>query len=527
MLPDLNITLAQLNPIVGDLEGNTNKISTTWHDNKDSDLIIFSEMILAGYPADDLWLKPSFIDDVHKHIEKLIEQSKNQDAYIVIGTPWRDNDKLYNAALVIGDGCIQHTIYKTHLPNYGVFDDKRYFTPAPALPNAYKFKDHKLGILICEDMWFSDVALHLKQQGAEILISPNGSPFHATKIERRINVAKQRVSETGLPLIYVNQIGGQDDIVFDGGSFAMNESGDITHQLPWFEENIASLNNSIKPPSLELEEKLYQAVTLGLKDYVTKNGFKGVLIGLSGGIDSALSAAIAVDALGADNVHCMMMPSPYTSQESLDDAKECAELLGVKLDTIPIIEGMTALDTMLAEHTNKDANTTTFENVQSRLRGLTLMALSNETGKMVLTTGNKSEMAVGYATLYGDMCGGYNALKDLYKTQVYKLSKWRNTQSAVIPERIITKKPSAELKPDQTDQDTLPPYDMLDDILECLIEKEMALEDVSHDQETVQRVYTMLTRNEYKRFQAPPGPKVTTKAFGRDRRYPITNGFKE
>ncbi len=536
---DLDIILAQTNPTVGDLSGNFDKISNIWRDNNEADLIVFSETVTTGYPADDLLCRPSFIDSIHDKINNLVEQSKKHNAFILMGTPWKEDGKLYNAALIIGEGKIQHKFFKRHLPNYGVFDDKRHFSSFTGTPDIYELKGQKLGVLICEDMWFKDVAADLKAQGADILISPNGSPFHATKSERRIEVARARVKETGLPLIYVNQIGGQDDLVFDGGSFVMDTSGNITHQLPVFVEHTTSMSpfgstegsqtDSLiksKNDKTTLEQKLYQAVTLGLKDYVHKNGFKGVLIGLSGGIDSALSAAIAVDALGADNVHCVMMPSPYTSQDSLDDAAECAKLLGVKLDTIEISNGMKAFDDMLGKHTDKNANTTTFENIQSRLRGMTLMALSNETGKMVLTTGNKSEMAVGYATLYGDMCGGYNTLKDLYKGQVYALSEWRNTQSHVIPTRIITKAPSAELKPNQTDQDTLPPYDVLDDILGCLIEKEMAIDDIPHDKETVIRVAKMLKRNEYKRRQAPPGPKVTIKAFGRDRRYPITNGFK-
>lgn len=522
---DLDITLAQLNPTAGDLEGNYEKITTVWRDNTDADLIVFSEMIVTGYPIDDLVLKPSFIDSVHDKINALVIESKKHKSYILVGTPLRDNNQLVNAALVIGDGKIQHTVIKNRLPNDGVFDEKRYFSYGNPLSDIYELNGVKLGIMICEDMWHIDAAAHLKSQGAEILIVPNGSPYQTDIVERRYNQARKRIKETNIPLIYVNQIGGQDDLVFDGGSFVMNETGDITHKLKSFEEHALSYKTPAIEKELPQKEAYYKAVTLGLKDYIHKNGFKGVLIGLSGGIDSALSAAIAVDALGTDNVHCIMMPSPYTSQDSLDDAAECAKLLGVKLDTISISDGMNALDNMLGDHVDENSGATTFENIQSRLRGMTLMALSNETGLMVLTTGNKSEMAVGYATLYGDMCGGYNALKDLYKQQVYKLSEWRNTQSYVIPTRIITKAPSAELKPDQTDQDTLPPYDILDDVLECLIEKEMNVDDIPHDKDTVLRIAKMLNRNEYKRRQAPPGPKVTSKAFGRDRRYPITNGF--
>lgn len=521
----LDFILAQLNPTTGDLKGNLNKIRAVRDANKDSDLIIFSEMIMTGYPIDDLVLKPSFMENVETHIQTLVSESKNHKAQLLIGTPLRQNGKIFNAALVIGDGEIKHIVIKHRLPNDGVFDEKRYFSYGNAMSNIYKLNGVKLGIMICEDMWHKDMSAHLKSQGADILIIPNGSPFQSDIVERREHEARTRISETSLPLIYVNQIGGQDDLVFDGQSFVMDKDGNKIIQLPAFEKSNTSTNETKLIAPLPKEEIFYKAVTLGLKDYVQKNGFKGVLIGLSGGIDSALSAAIAVDAIGAENVHCVMMPSPYTSQDSLDDAAECAKLLGVKLDTIQISDGMTALDNMLADHTDKQSGSTTFENIQSRLRGMTLMALSNESGKMVLSTGNKSEMAVGYATLYGDMCGGYNALKDLYKGEVYALSEWRNTQGLVIPTRIITKAPSAELKPDQTDQDTLPPYDVLDDILECLIEREMGVDDIPHDHDTVLKIWGMLDRNEYKRRQSPPGPKITTKAFGRDRRYPITNGF--
>lgn len=520
-----NITLAQLNPTVGDLDGNFNKICDVWNEHTDSDLIVFSEMILTGYPSDDLVLKPSFIDEVEEKIKLLINESKNKTPYLLIGTPWRHKGKLFNAALVIGDGKIQHEVFKYNLPNMGVFDEKRYFSYGGDLPDIYTYKKTKIGIVICEDLWSPTVATHLKNQGAEILISIHGSPFHCNKVDRRLTQAHARIHETNLPLIYVNQVGAQDDLIFDGQSFVMDKDTNITHQLPAFKEAITSANEQTITEEPTLEETLYKAVTLGLRDYIQKNGFGGVLVGLSGGIDSALSAAIAVDAIGASNVHCIMMPSPYTSQDSLDDATECAKLLGVQLDTISIHDGMTAFDKMLKDYTNKSSGNITFENIQSRLRGMTLMALSNESGKMVLSTGNKSEMAVGYATLYGDMCGGYNAIKDLYKGQVYALSKWRNTQNCVIPERIITKAPTAELKPDQTDQDSLPPYEILDAILECLIEKDMDVADIPHDKDTVLKISRMLDKAEYKRRQAPPGPKVTPKAFGRDRRYPITNGF--
>ncbi|MAZ76860.1 MAG: NAD+ synthase [Micavibrio sp.] len=527
MLNDLNIILAQLNPTVGDLNGNLNKIRKVRDDNSNADLIVYSELITSGYPADDLVLKPHFIDAIENMVQTLVSESKKHKPYLIISTPWREGNKLYNTALVIGNGTIQFVTHKHELPNDGVFDEKRIFNSGP-LPKPYIFKNTKLGILTCEDMWHPHVASHLKSQGAEILIVPNGSPYHTDVHGLREMHANMRHNDTGLPIIYVNQVGGQDELVFDGGSFIMNDKGSITHTLPLFEEGtINTADKSTITPKISEVETIYSALVLGLKDYVEKNGFPGVLIGLSGGIDSALSAAIAVDALGANKVHCVMMPSPYTSQDSLDDAEECAKMLGVKLDTISIEKAMAAYDDMLSPHIDKNNAGTTFENIQSRARGIILMGLSNANGKMVLSTGNKSEMAVGYATLYGDMCGGFNALKDLYKKQVYALSKWRNKQSKVIPERIITKAPSAELKPDQTDQDSLPPYDVLDDILESLIEKELSPDDIKHDQKLVHRVWRMLDMAEYKRRQAPPGVKITTKAFGRDRRYPITNKYRD
>ncbi|NCO02943.1 MAG: NAD+ synthase [Alphaproteobacteria bacterium] len=522
-----HILLAQLNPTVGDLGGNLDKMRAV-RDNapQDTDIIVFPELMTCGYPADDLVLKPDFIDSIESMIGKLVVESSNHRPYLIVSTPWRDGRALRNAALVIGNGKIQFKTYKHILPNDGVFDEKRVFDAGP-LPKPYVFRDTKIGIMTCEDMWHPHVSNHLASMGAEILVVPNASPYHTQVHEQRLMHAKIRNQDTGLPMIYVNQVGGQDELVFDGGSFIMDATGAITHELPLFEEALLSTVDApiLRSKTTELRA-IYSAVTLGLKDYVTKNGFPGVLIGLSGGIDSALSAAIAVDALGAENVHCVMMPSPYTSQESRDDAAQCAALLGVRLDTIAIEPAMKAYEAMLHGHVDSTKAGTTFENIQSRARGMTLMALSNANGKMVLSTGNKSEMAVGYATLYGDMCGGFNALKDLYKGQVYALSEWRNKQSLVIPKRIITKAPSAELKPNQTDQDSLPPYDILDDILECLIEKDLGPDDIKHPKELVQRVWRMLDMAEYKRRQAPPGVKITPKAFGRNRRYPITNKFR-
>ena len=518
------IVLAQLNPTVGDLRGNFDKITTVLKNHRGkADLVVFSEMITTGYPTDDLVLNPYFIDRIEHYVHELAKEIK--DITFILPTPWRIDGKLYNAALVIAGGEIKHIITKYHLPNYGVFDEKRIFTRAQEMPTPYDLGGTKLGIMICEDMWFDDVAQHLKEQGADIFIVPNGSPFQTDIAARRQHQALSRVKETGLPLIYLNQIGGQDELVFDGNSFAMDSEGNITDSFPAFKEHIALLDGQTATQSSDETKTIYKAVTLGLRDYVQKNNFPGVVIGMSGGIDSALSAAIAVDAIGAENVHCVMMPSPYTSQESLNDAAECSALLGAKHDIIPIEPAMSAFHSILESNIDKNNAGTTFENLQSRARGIILMALSNAEGKMVLSTGNKSEMAVGYATLYGDMCGGFNALKDLYKTQVYELSRWRNTQGVVIPENIINKAPTAELKPDQTDQDTLPPYDVLDDILQHLIEHDTAPEKIPHNNETVMKVWRMLDIAEYKRRQAPPGVKITSKAFGRDRRYPITNGF--
>lgn len=519
----LKIAIAQLNPTVGALQSNFDKIRAARNAHSQADIIIYPEMITTGYPTDDLLLNSHFMDQVEVKLDKLVTESKDGPA-LLISTPYRQDGQLFNMTLLIADGKVIHTTQKHHLPNYGVFDERRVFSQGN-MPNVVDFKGTKLGIMVCEDMWFDDIAKHLKDQGADILLVPNGSPFQIDIEATRHEKARARVQETGLPLIYVNQIGGQDELIFDGGSFVMNNQGKITHQLTLFEESVMDLSETIEATRYSAEGTIYKALVLGLRDYVQKNNFPGVLIGLSGGIDSALSAAIAVDAIGADKVHCVMMPSPYTSQESLDDAAQCAHLLGVELSRISIEPAMQAYDDMLKNHINADDVGTTFENIQSRARGVTLMALSNASGKMVLSTGNKSEMAVGYATLYGDMCGGFNALKDLYKGQVYALSKWRNAQGLVIPERIITKAPSAELKPDQTDQDSLPPYDVLDEILESLIERNITPADIPHDKQTVMQVWRLLDMAEYKRRQAPPGVKITQTAFGRNRRYPITNGF--
>jgi NAD+ synthase len=429
-----------------------------------------------------------------------------------------------------------------------VFDEKRVFDPGP-LPGPINFRDVRIGVPICEDIWSPDVVECIAETGGELLLIPNGSPFEAGKSDVRVHHAVARVVESGLPLVYLNQIGGQDELVFDGGSFVMNADRTLAWQLPAWREDIAitkwerSAQGWICAPGKTAPIEtgmaaIYQAMTMGLRDYVNKNGFPGVILGMSGGIDSAISAAVAVDALGPDRVHCVMMPSPYTSQHSLDDAAAASKLLGAKLDTVSIGPAMKAFSSMLGEHFEGTNSGVAEENIQSRARGMTLMAMSNKFGSMVLSTGNKSEMSVGYATLYGDMCGGYSVLKDVYKTVVFDLCRWRNANKpagalgpdgAVMPERIITKPPSAELKPNQADQDTLPPYEVLDAILESLIEDEASIEEIvakGYEKATVMRTWRMLDRAEYKRRQAPPGVKIGHRAFGRDRRYPITNAFE-
>lgn len=550
-LDSLNIALAQLNPIVGDVAGNADLVrdARAVAHAQGADLLVCSELVISGYPPEDLVLKKSFIDTVHDTVDALARETADLGPGILLSAPWAENGKLYNAALLLDGGQIQAVIPKHDLPNYGVFDEVRLFSRGK-LPGAIAFRGLKLGIMTCEDMWTPAVTKSVMQDGADVLLVLNGSPFETDKSGQRLDFARQRIGESGLALVYVNQVGGQDELVFDGASFVLDPMGKVTTQLAAFESAVQTVrfcveNASLvpekqplpKPSPADENEAIYKALVMGLGDYVNKNKFPGVMIGLSGGVDSAITAAVAVDALGADRVHCVMMPSPYTSKESLEDADEAARLLGAKLDSISIKPAMDAFDDLLKEQFAGQAADTTEENIQARSRGMILMAMSNKFGYMVLSTGNKSEMSVGYATLYGDMCGGYNVLKDVYKTRVFDLCRWRNTHHAsdmmgpkgrVVPERIITKPPSAELKPNQTDQDSLPPYDKLDDILWCLIEEEMGVRDIAargHDMDIVQRVWRMLDRAEYKRRQAPPGVKITSRAFGRDRRYPLTNGF--
>lgn len=552
----LTLALAQINPTVGALEHNRAKILAARAEGarRGADLVVTPELSLAGYPPEDLVRQPAFIEACRAGLEALAAATAEPGPALIVGAPWREGEKLYNAAFLLEEGRIAARRYKHELPNYGVFDEKRVFDPGPA-PGPVVFRGIRLGLLICEDWWLPAVPETLAETGAEILLSLNASPFEAGKQDQRLALAASRVVETGLPFIFCAQVGGQDELVFEGASFALNADRTLALQMPWFEEAITLCRLERRgeglvctpdpalpaplAPEPALLDQIYGAMMLGLRDYVEKNRFPGVLLGLSGGIDSALSAAVAVDALGAERVWTVMLPSPYTSRESLEDAAECARRLGVRHDVIPIAGAMEAFGTALAPLFAGRGPDITEENIQSRARGLILMALSNKFGHMVLTTGNKSEMSVGYATLYGDMCGGYSVLKDVYKTTVFALARHRNAilpakargpGGVVIPERILTKPPSAELKPNQTDQDTLPPYEVLDAILEGLVEREETIEALTArgwPREVVARVWRMLDRAEYKRRQAPPGVKITRRAFGRDRRYPITNGFTD
>ncbi len=550
-MPDaIVIALAQANPTVGDVAGNAARIRAARAQaaGQGAALVVFPELMVSGYPPEDLVLKGAFLDHVELAVAGLAAETADGGPGLLIGAPWRGHGKVHNSVLLLDGGEIVGVRHKHHLPNYGVFDEARVFAPGPC-PGPLSFRGLRLGAMICEDMWFPDVAECLEESGAEILVVPNGSPFEVDKPDLRLNHAVGRVTETRLPLIYVNQVGGQDELVFDGSSFVLDADCKLRHQAGYWREELAITRWSraadgrwtceqgpVAPPPADAEN-IYQAMMLGLRDYVAKNGFPGVVLGLSGGIDSALSAAVAVDALGADKVRCVMMPSPYTSRESLDDAADVARLCGVPLDSVDIRPAMAAFEQMLAGLFAGAQADITEENLQSRARGITLMAISNKFGPMVLSTGNKSEMSVGYATLYGDMCGGYSVLKDVYKTDVFAAARWRNANKPagalgpdgpVMPERVITKPPTAELKPNQKDEDSLPPYDVLDAILKGLVEGESSVAELvahGHDEATVRRVWKMLDRAEYKRRQAPPGVKVTSRAFGRDRRYPITNGF--
>ncbi len=540
MTNTLTIALAQLNPTVGSISVNLAQAKAEIAKLSGVDLVLFPELYISGYPPEDLVLRPTFVAACRSAVEELA-QDFAQGPAILIGLPWREGALLHNAVALLNGGKIETLRFKHDLPNYGVFDEKRVFQPGPA-PGPISFKGVRIGVPICEDIWASDVCETLAETGAEILLVPNGSPFERNKDDVRLNLVVARVSETRLPLAYLNQVGGQDELVFDGASFVLNADRTLALQMPMFEEAVAvtqwergangewRMTKSDVATLPEKNEETWAACVLGLRDYVNKNRFPGVVLGMSGGIDSAVVAAMAVDALGKDRVHLVMLPYHYTSKDSLVDAEECAKALGVRYDVVPIkepVEGFLAsLKPMFAGQTSD----TTEENIQSRTRGAILMAISNKFGAMVVTTGNKSEMSVGYATLYGDMNGGFNPIKDIYKVEVYRLAEWRNTQSPVIPSRIITKAPTAELRDNQKDQDSLPPYEVLDDILEGLVELEQPVAEIvarGHDVALVKRIQHLLYVAEYKRRQSAPGVKITRRNFGRDRRYPIVNGWRD
>ncbi|WP_298603791.1 NAD+ synthase [uncultured Sphingorhabdus sp.] len=530
MTDTLTIAMAQLNQRVGDLKGNADAMLEWRAKAGEVDLVLFPEQQLIGYPAEDLVLKPAFQKAAAQELERLAAATADGGPAMLVGSTLMEADGLYNIVALLDGGKVAAVRKKHELPNYGTFDEKRIFTPGP-LPEPVEFRGVKLGLPICEDGWLPKVCSHLKAQGAELLISVNGSPYEIDKDDRRLEqVFAARVAETGLPPIFLNRIGGPGELVFDGCSFVLNANGVAADG--WVCEGGELAEWEDHPADI------YSAMVLALRDYVDRNRFPGVVLGLSGGIDSALCAAIAADALGPDRVWCVMLPSRFTGQLSLDLAKECAEMIGCRLDTIPINPAVMAFDEMLAGSFSDREVDITEENVQSRIRGVTLMALSNKFGHMLLTTGNKSEMSVGYATIYGDMAGGYNPLKDAYKMTVFAISRWRNKHKPriglgpdgpVMPEAIITRPPSAELRPDQKDSDSLPDYPVLDDILLGLVEQELSVDEVTargHDRAVVERIERLLYIAEYKRRQAPPGVKLGSRNFGRDRRYPITNAFR-
>jgi len=546
----LSIAIGQLNPVMGDIAGNLEKARLAHEEAKalGADLLVLTELFLCGYSPEDLVLKPAVQDACREAAEELAAITREGPA-IGVGAPWVDEDGLHNSFLLLDGGRIAAIRHKVELPNYGVFDELRVFKPG-RLPGPVEFRGVRLGFPICEDLWIPDVTETLAETGAELLIVPNGSPYWQNKAEERMQIAVARVVDTGLPLLYANQMGGQDELVFDGASFGLNGDRRLAFQMPQFEAGIALTRwergetgwRCVEGPRAELPERdcaNWQACVLGLRDYVDKNSFKGVVLGLSGGIDSAICAAMAVDALGAGRVRCIMLPYRYTSAESLKDAADCASRLGVEYDILPIapaVEGFGEVLEPLFANLPRDI---TEENIQSRVRGTALMAVSNKLGLMLVTTGNKSEVSVGYSTIYGDMNGGFNPVKDLYKTEVFRLARFRNgerpsgclgPEGEIIPVNIIEKPPTAELRENQKDQDSLPPYDVLDGILEGLVEKEMRVGEIvalGYDRAIVKKVEHLLYLAEYKRRQAAPGVKVTMKNFGRDRRYPITNRFRD
>lgn len=531
----LSIALAQLNWLVGDIEGNTERMLQTLHEQKHAgaDLVMFSELALSGYPPEDLLYRDDFYQRCEAQLARL--QAATQQTAVLVGHPWREADKLYNALSLFADGKLLGRYFKQQLPNYGVFDEKRYFS-AGHDTCVVELKGYRLGLLICEDLWFDGPVDAVKAAGAEIVLSINASPYNREKPYIRKTLMAAHCQRTGLPLVYLNQIGGQDELIFDGCSKVFDAAGNMTHRLAAFAEQTTLLQFNecevvpMMAPAAELPPlaQVYEALVLAVRDYVTKNGFNGAVLGLSGGIDSALTLAIAVDALGKDKVQALMMPFRYTADISIADAKEEAEILGIEFDVLSIEPMFDAFMGQLSPMFAGTARDTTEENLQARCRGVVLMALSNKRRSIVLTTGNKSEMAVGYATLYGDMAGGFDVLKDVPKTLVFKLSEYRNTVSYVIPQRVITRPPSAELAPDQKDEDSLPPYDILDAILEGYVEQDKSVADLvadGFDEAIVRKVIRLVDINEYKRRQSAVGPRITARNFGKDRRYPITSGF--
>ena len=532
------IALSQTNPILGDLHGNAALILQAAKKACDqgAKLLITSELSLTGYPPEDLLLRDAFIQAVDMSVQNLAKQLVEfPDLRVIVGYPGRTKTGLQNIASVLHKGEIIASYAKQKLPNHEVFDEVRYFVPGEQAC-IFDIDGIKLGLIICEDAWHSGPAAHAKHAGAQILVVPNASPYHLEKQNIRVDVLKARVLETGLPLIYVNAVGGQDELVFDGGSFALNQAAEVVLGLPAFQEDFAlaqvvngDLIGERVAPIPSVEAQVYQALVLGVKDYVNKNGFPGAIIGLSGGVDSALVLAIAVDALGAEKVRAVMMPSRYTADISWIDARQMAKNLSVRYDEIAISNMYDAFETSLSDEFKNTAVDATEENMQARIRGTLLMAISNKSGRIVLTTGNKSEMAVGYCTLYGDMAGGFAVIKDIAKTLVYRLCSYRNSLSAVIPERILTRAPSAELRPDQKDQDSLPEYEILDAILKKYMEQDQSIESIiaeGYRSEDVEKVTRLIQINEYKRRQSPIGVRITQRAFGRDWRYPITNKFR-
>ncbi len=549
MLTKLKIALAQLNPLVGDVSGNTKKlIDARSNLENDVDILVAPELYVSGYPIDDLVLREDFLDLVEKELNNLAKITTDNKSAIIVGAPRKDGGSIKNSVFVMEKGEIISIKDKYELPNTGVFDEQRIFEKGP-LENCVKIKGVNVGLPICEDIWKETVLKKLSQSGAEIIIAINASPFTISKYDERNDIALSRAKETKLPIVYLNRTGGQDELIFDGSSFSLNHDGKKFSSLEEFKEDISIINFSknngkwtghgnVKKNSSQ-SERLYKALVVGLRDYVKNNKFSGVVLGLSGGIDSALVAALATDAFGSKFVQAIMLPSPYTGEESLKDARDSATLLNIKYSNLKISEAMKVVDEILGDF--KGPNFTagiTEENIQSRLRGLLLMALSNRYGYMVLATGNKSEYAVGYSTLYGDMCGGFAPIKDVWKTDVFKLCEWRNKnfsdlfkgpKGKVVPDNIIKKAPTAELRDNQKDTDSLPEYNVLDEILKGLVEEEISVEKIvkkGFDKELVEKTAQLLAKSEYKRFQAAPGPKVTNKAFGRDRRFPLTSGFK-